>query len=185
MDHVTSQLELEQKKESLVVPIEWSRGSIWNILSLSSMNHVISLLESARGILFPWDLRKKDIISIVLILFSMFIPMGIKNHLYWFHVVHCWKCKRSLREPLWSFIRIRNVAFQYWFHLFINEKARGRWVNCLIILFELAVLYIPMGIKKNIVYSNTGFTWFIDESARLMRELCILILVLSGSSIKL
>ena len=40
------------------------------------------------------------------------------------------------------------------------------------------------GNKKNIAYSNTGFTWFIDESARLMRELRILILVLSGSSIK-
>ena len=40
------------------------------------------------------------------------------------------------------------------------------------------------GNKKNIVYSNTGFTWFIDESARLMRELRILILVLSGSSMR-
>ena len=170
----------KNKKDIIsIVPIEWSRGSLETNLSFSTMNHVTSLLELEQiaNVIILFNLE-------VLILFSMFIPMGIKNHLYWFHVVHCWKCKRSLREPLWSFIRIRNVAFQYWFHLFINEKARGRWVNCLIILFELAVLYIPMGIKKNIVYSNTGFTWFIDESARLMRELRILILVLSGSSMR-
>ena len=38
MNRVISLLELEQKKESLVLPIEWSSRSIWNILSLSWLN---------------------------------------------------------------------------------------------------------------------------------------------------
>ena len=104
------------------------------------MNHVISLLESARGFLFPWDLRKKNIISIVPIEWSRgslgtnlsFLTMNhvislleleqianLKNHLVYFNTDFAWFLAESSRV-IWEnlsdyFIRIFCVAFQYWF----------------------------------------------------------------------